>query len=412
LFVITLRREIECPFQFEVPVRVERDRVVPSAILVLPMLLAIGCSKPQAFAFPPPTVSVVQVRPERVSEPMEFAGQVQAVRRVEVRSAVAGVIVAQPIAEGAPVKAGQVLFQIDPTTYAAALRGAQARLAQAQAQLDNATRTVTRLRPLLAEHAVAQKDLDDAESAEAQARAATDDAKASVDRARKDLNDTNIKAEIAGRVGKANLVLGARVTGPAELLTTIDVLDPVRVTFRPSSQQVLAWRRDSAATRALSPGGKARVRILMPDSGVYREVGKLDFVAPVVDSATGTEEYRAEVPNPQRLLVPGQFVRVRLEGLMRDNAILIPQRAVVPSLGRQSVYILGPGDTVLSRDVHATAWVGQRWLIDSGLVSGDRVIVDGVQKVRPGATAKPVPLTTDSSAAHGAPAAPSAPAKP
>ena len=255
LFVITLRREIECPFQVEVPVRVERDRVVPSAILLLTMLLATGCGKPPAFAFPPPTVSVVQVRPERVSEPMEFAGQVQAVRRVEVRSAVAGVIVAQPIAEGAPVKAGQVLFQIDPTTYAAALRGAQARLAQAQAQLDNATRTVTRLRPLLAEHAVAQKDVDDAESAEAQARAATDDAKASVDRARKDLNDTNIKAEIAGRVGKANLVLGARVTGPADLLTTIDVLDPIRVTFRPSSQQVLAWRRDSAATRALSPGG-------------------------------------------------------------------------------------------------------------------------------------------------------------
>jgi membrane fusion protein (multidrug efflux system) len=372
----------------------------------------VGCHKPPAFAFPPPTVSVVQVQPERVAEPMEFAGQVEAVRRVEVRSAVAGVIVAQPIAEGAPVTAGQVLFQIDPTTYAAALRGAQARMAQAQAQFDNATRTVARLRPLLAEHAVAQKDLDDAESAEAQARAATDDAKASVDRARKDLNDTNIKAEIAGRVGKANLVLGARVTGPADLLTTIDVLDPVRVTFRPSTQQVLAWRRDPSATRALSPGGTARVRIILPDSAVYPESGKLDFVAPVVDSATGTEEYRAEVPNRQRLLVPGQFVRVHLEGLVRDNAILIPQRAVVQSLGRQSVYLLGTGDTVRSHDVRATAWVGQRWLIDSGLVAGDRVIVDGVQKVRPGAIAKPVPMATDSASAHGAPGAPPAPAKP
>lgn len=371
------------------------------AVLAVAAMLATGCHKAQPFAFPPPTVSVVQVTPERVAEPIEFAGQVQAVRRVEVRSPVAGVIVAQPISEGAQVSAGQVLFKIDPTTYAATLRGAEARLAQAQAQLDNATRTVTRLRPLLAEHAVAQKDLDDAESAEAQARAATDDAKASVDRARKDLNDTDVKAEIAGRVGKANLVLGARVTGPADLLTTIDVLDPVRVTFRPSTQQVLAWRRDAAATRVLLPGGSARVRIVLPDSTVYPEPGKLDFVAPVVDSATGTEEYRAEVPNHEHLLVPGQFVRVRLEGLMRDNAILIPQRAVVQSLGRQSVYVLGRGDTVQSHDVRATAWIGQRWLIDSGLVAGERVIVDGVQKVRPGAVAKPVPMAVDSAAPGG-----------
>ena len=380
----------------------EFRRTGTATVLAIAAMVVTGCHKAPPFAFPPPTVSVVQVAPERVAEPIEFAGQVQAVRRVEVRSPVAGVIVAQPISEGAQVTAGQVLFKIDPTTYAATLRGAQARLAQAQAQLDNATRTVTRLRPLLAEHAVAQKDLDDAESAEAQARAATDGAKASVDRARKDLNDTDVKAEIAGRVGKANLVLGARVTGPADLLTTIDVLDPVRVTFRPSTQQVLAWRRDPAATRALLPGGSARVRIVLPDSTVYPEAGKLDFVAPVVDSATGTEEYRAEVPNHQHLLVPGQFVRVRLEGLMRDNAILIPQRAVVQSLGRQSVYVLGRGDTVQSHDVRATAWIGQRWLIDSGLVAGDRVIVDGVQKVRAGAVAKPVPLAADSAAPGGA----------
>ena len=334
---------------------------------------------------------MMQVHPERVAETTEFAGEVEAVRRVEVRSPVAGVIVAQPIPEGGQVAAGDVLFRIDPTTYAAVLRGAEARLAEAQARLDNATRTLARLKPLLAEHAVAQKDVDDAMAEEAGARAAVDDAKASVDRARKDLNDATIKAEISGRVGKANLVLGARVTGPAELLTTIDVLDPVRVTFRPSTQQVLAWRRDPRATQALRAGGSARVEIVMPDGVVYPEAGKLDFVAPVVDSATGTQEFRAEVANRQRLLVPGQFVRVRLEGLVRDSALLVPQRAVVQSLGRQSVYVLGAGDTVHSRDVHATAWIGQRWLIDSGLVAGDRVIVDGVQKVRPGSVAKPAP---------------------
>lgn len=360
-----------------------------TALVLLASPLVVSCGKPPAFAPPPPAVTIVVATPERAAETVEFAGEVEAVRRVEVRSPVAGVIVAQPIAEGAQVTAGDVLFRIDPTAYDAAWRGATARLVQAQAHFDNTSRTLARLRPLLAEHAVAQRDVDDAEAADAQARAAVDDAKSSVDRARKDLNDATIKAEIAGRVGAAHLMLGARVTGPAELLTTIDVLDPVRVTFRPSMQQVLAWRRDPRATEALRAGGSARVHIVLPDGVAYPEAARIDYVAPVVDSATGTQEFRAEVPNGQHLLVPGQFVRVRLEGLVRDGAILIPQRAVIQSLGRQSVYVLGPGDTVRSRDVHANAWVGERWLIDSGLVAGDRVVVDGVQKVRPGGVAKP-----------------------
>jgi membrane fusion protein, multidrug efflux system len=363
--------------------------------VTLPMLVAlsavVSCGKPPAYAPPPPVVTVVAVAGERVAETAEFAGEVDAVRRVEVRSPVAGIIVGQPIAEGTQVAAGDVLFKIDPTAYDAAWRGAQARLEQAQARQDNASRTLARLRPLLAEHAVAQRDVDDAEAADAQGKAAVDDAKSSVDRARKDLNDATIKAEIAGRVGAAHLMLGARVTGPADLLTTIDVLDPVRITFRPSTQQVLAWRRDPRATEALRAGGSARIHIVLPDGIEYPEPARINYVAPVVDSATGTQEFRAEVANRQRLLVPGQFVRVRLEGLVRDSAILIPQRAVIQSLGRQSVYLLGAGDTVRSRDVHATAWVGERWLIDSGLVAGDRVIVDGIQKVRPGGLAKPAP---------------------
>jgi len=363
--------------------------------VTLPMLVVlsaiVSCGKPPAQAPPPPVVTVVAVAGERVAETAEFAGEVEAVRRVEVRSPVAGIIVGQPIAEGTQVAAGDVLFKIDPTAYDAAWRGAQARLEQAQAREDNASRTLARLRPLLAEHAVAQRDVDDAEAADAQGKAAVDDAKSSVDRARTDLNDATIKAEIAGRVGAARLMLGARVTGPADLLTTIDVLDPVRITFRPSTQQVLAWRRDPRATEALRAGGSARIHVVLPDGVEYPEPARINYVAPVVDSATGTQEFRAEVENRQRLLVPGQFVRVRLEGLVRDSAILIPQRAVIQSLGRQSVYLLAAGDTVRSRDVHATAWVGERWLIDSGLVAGDRVIVDGIQKVRPGGLAKPAP---------------------
>lgn len=366
-----------------------RYRSLALVVALFTVCLA-ACAKPAPQGAPPlPTVTVVTVQPERVAETEEFAGQIAPVRRVEVRSPVAGIIVGEPIDEGAQVAAGQVLFKIDRTAYDAAWRGAQARLVQAQSRLDNANRTLNRLKPLLAEHAVSQRDFDDAESAQAQARAAVDDAKASADRAQKDLTDTDIKAEIAGRVAKANFMRGARVTGPAELLTTIDVVDPVRVSFRPSTQQVLAWRRDARASKALQSGGAARVRIILPDGAEYSDVGKLDYVSAVLDSATGTEEFRAEVPNHKHLLVPGQFVRVRLDGLVRDSAILVPQRAVVQSLGRQSVYLITAGDTVRTRDVRATQWVGERWLVDSGLVAGDRVVTDGLQKIRPGGKARP-----------------------
>jgi len=379
-------------------VRLLSERLKTSVVLAAAALVAAACGgkPPQQFP-PPPTVQIVVANPETVSEPMEFAGEVEPLREVEVRSPVSGVITAEPIDEGAEVAAGTVLFQIDTTNYAAAVHSAEARLTQAQARLDNDNRTVARLKPLLGEHAVAQKDVDDAVAMQDVDRAGVDDARAALVRARKDFNDASVKAEIAGRVGRANLMLGARVTGPGDLLTTIDVLDPVRVTFRPSTRDVLAWRRDARASRALVPGGSAKVSVLLPDGSSYPEPGKLDYIAPVIDSATGTQEFRAVVANPHRILVPGQFVRVRLEGLVRDSAILIPQRAVAQSLGRQTVFVVGAGDTVRAVDVRATAWIGERWLIDSGLVAGDRVIVDGIQKVRPGGVAKPVPLAADSS---------------
>lgn len=342
---------------------------------------------------PPPGVGVVEVQPERVEELIEFSGQVEAVRRIEVRSPVAGVIVAQPIREGAEVRAGDVLFQIDPTTYDAAWRSARARLTDAEARHRNAQRTLGRLRPLLAENAVAQRDVDDAEAAEAMAGAAVEEARGALDRARKDLDDATIKAEIGGRVGRANLLLGARVTGPTELLTTIDQLDPLHVTFRPPASQLLQWRRNPATAAALRPGGRARVRVVLADAREHPVAGRLDYVDPVVEAETGTQTLRARVANPGRLLLPGQFVRVRLQGLERDSAIVVPQRAVQQSLGKQYVYLLAAGDTVVSRDVEATAWVGDKWIIERGLSAGDRVIVDGFQKVRPGMVAAPLAQT-------------------
>ncbi len=323
-------------------------------------------------------MAVVTVEPKPIPESFELVGQVEASRRVEVRARVEGVILERPFVEGSVVKPGDVLYRLDRVRYEAAYEGALARY-------DNAKRTLARLEPLVTRHAVAQQDVDNA-------HAELDAAKSALDQAKKDLDDTVVRAEIGGRVGRTRLELGGRVTGSADLLTTIDQLDPAYVTFRPSSQQLLSWR-ENARTRALiEPGGSMAVHVLMPDGSALPRAGHVTFVAPSLDSATGTQEFRAQFENGDRILVPGQFVRVRLTGFVRPNAIAVPQRAVQQGLGRQFVYVLGVGDTVTARDVHPGPWSGDLWIIDDGLKPGDRVVVDGLQKIAPGRPVKPVPL--------------------
>jgi len=346
-------------------------------------VIAAGCGKStppgaQAFTMPPTPVGVVTVAPARVAEAYEFAGQVQPFRRVEVRSRVDGIVVDRPFIEGSVVQKGQVLYRLDTVRYEAAYRTTLARY-------NNAKRTLARLEPLLPQHAVAQQDVDNA-------RSELELSQAQLDEAKKDLDDTVIRAEIAGLVGRARLDLGARVTGPADLLTTIDELNPVYVTFHPSSQQLLAWQQDPHARQLLQPGASGpAIRVVLPDGTVLPRTGQLDFMAPSLDSASGTQEFRARFENPDHRLLPGQFVRVRLEGFARPSALAVPQRAVQQGLGRQFVYLVGPGDSVVARDVKPGPWSGNLWLIDSGLVAGDRVIVDGVQKVAPGRVVKPTP---------------------
>lgn len=375
-------------------------RSLPS--LLVAMLVLSACQQETPPPPPPPEVSIVTVTPRPVADEVELAGEVQAFRTVQVRAQLSGVIVDRPFREGAEVSAGTVLYRIDPTTYDADWRSARARAAEAEAQLSNAETNAQRLRPLLADNAVARQDVDNAESAVQQARAAVDDAHAAVDRARKLLDETVVRAEIAGRVGRAELDEGTRVTGPADVLTTIDVLDPIYVSFRPSAQQQLGWRRDPETRRAMAPGGSARVEVSFSDGSTFPTMGRIGFVDPVVDPQTGTQEYRAQFDNPDHILLPGQFVRVRLVGLVRDSALVVPQRAVLQQLGRQSVYVVGKGDTIAAREVKAAGWTGDGWLIQSGLEPGERVVVDGVQKIGPGSVVRPTALV-DSAAREGAP---------
>jgi membrane fusion protein, multidrug efflux system len=340
----------------------------------------------QGAAQPPPQVGIVSVAPATIAEPYELGAQVQPYRRVEVRSRVEGIVIDRPFDEGSVVTKGQVLYKLDQVKYEAAYRSAVARL-------DNAKRTVARLEPLVPKHAVAQQDVDNA-------RSELESAQAVVDAAKKDLDDCVIRAEINGQVGRARLQLGARVTGPADLLTTIDELDPVYVTFHPSSQQLAAWESDPRAGALIRPGSGLSVRVILPDGALLPRAGKLDFVAPSLDSASGTEEFRAKFANGDRRLLPGQFVRVRLEGFMHSSALAIPQRAVMQGMGRQYVYVVGPGDSVAARDVVTGSWNGSLWIIDKGLSAGDRVIVDGTQKVAPGRVVKPVPVVDSSATAR------------
>jgi membrane fusion protein (multidrug efflux system) len=353
-------------------------RTVASVVL---LVLAAACKReaPKAFAPPPAQVGIVKVAPTSIAEPYEFVGQVEPFRRVEVRSRLEGIIVSRPFTEGSVVKKGQSLYKLDEVKYQAAYRNALARR-------DNARRTLARLEPLVAKHAVAQQDVDNAKSD-------LESAQAMLDAARKDLDDTVIRAEVSGQIGRAKLELGALVAGSGDLLTTIDELDPVYVSFHPSSQQLLSWQQDAQARRLLQPGNTSlAVRVVLPDSSLLPRTGHIDFMSPSLDSASGTQEFRAKFANFDRRLLPGQFVRVRLEGFRRVGALAVPQRAVLQGLGRQYVYVVGAGDTVTARDVKPGPWSGNLWIIESGLKAGDRVVVDGVQKVAPGRVVKPTPV--------------------
>lgn len=343
-------------------------------------MAAAACSKSNATppAPPPPEVGVVTVAPRTLPLHYEFVGEVQPIKRVEVRARVDGVIESRPFTEGSLVKEGQVLYRLERVRYDAAFRSASARLA-------NARRIQARLEPLLAQNAVAQQDVDNARTEVEAAEAVYEDAG-------KNREDAVVRAEIGGRVGRTRLEVGARVTGPADLLTTVEQVDPVYVSFHPSSQDQQQWRQDPASRKLVQPGSPLVVRVVLPDGSELPREGKLDYVSPSVDPATGTQELRASFANDDLALVSGQFVRVRLQGFERDSALAVPRRAVQQSLDQQFVLVVGKGDTVQARDIDAGTWSGDWWIVEKGLEPGDRIVVDGVQKAAPGSPVRPVAL--------------------
>jgi len=363
-------------------------------LLAMLAVAAAACSQSDATPTTPPPaeVGVMTVEPRTLPLSYEFVGEVQPIKRVDVRARVDGVIEARPFTEGSVVKPGQVLYRLERVRYDAAYRSAAARLANAQ-------RTLARLEPLLERNAVAQQDVDNTRTEVESAQAAYDDAQ-------KSRADAVVRAEIGGRVGRTQLEVGARVTGPADLLTTIEQLDPVYVSFHPSIQDQQQWARNPRSRELIQPGSRLVVRVVLPDGSELPRKGKLDYVSPSVDPATGTQELRASFGNDDGALVPGQFVRVRLQGFERDSALAVPRRAVQQSLDQQFLLIVGKGDTVAARDIETGTWSGDWWIVERGLKAGERVVVEGVQKAAPGQPVRPVAVAdsavTDSAVADTA----------
>jgi membrane fusion protein (multidrug efflux system) len=342
---------------------------------------------------PPPQVSVVTVAPKDIPVTWQFVGRTQGFRDVQVRARVTGILLKRAYTEGGFVKKGTLLFQIDPAQFKAMLDQQQGVVAQAEATLANANRNVARLKPLFNAHAVSRKDLDDALSAQAVAKANLESARAQLQQAQLNLDYTRVVAPISGLTGKANQSEGSLVTAEqTSPLTTISQTDPIYVYFSFADNDYLNIRNEVAAKQmAFPPDGNFDVTLELGDGSTYAAHGRIDFRDYRIDPNTGTIQARAEFPNPDGQLVPNQFVRVIVNGAQYPHAIAVPQRAVLQGQGGQFVYVVDKDGKAERRPVKAGTWIGTDWMINDGLAAGDRVIVDGVQKVRPGAAVSIAP---------------------
>ncbi|WP_446654758.1 efflux RND transporter periplasmic adaptor subunit [Blastomonas sp.] len=355
-----------------------------------------GCSagdEDQDRQRPTPEVGFVVASASSVPVAVELAGRVAAFEMSEVRPQVTGLIRRRFFTEGAYVRAGQTLYGIDQRLYRAATAEASANLNSAIANAEATRIRAERLKPLAEAQAVAMQDYTDALAAARQAAAAVQQGRAQVQTANVNLQFTRVPAPISGRIGRSLFTVGALVTGnQAEPLAVIQGVDPVFVDIQQSSADLLALRR-SLAQGGAAPAS-AEVSLILEDGSEYGPRGTVQFSEVMVNAATGTVTLRARFANPQGLLLPGMFVRARFDQAINTRAILVPQTAVTHNArGEASVFVVGTGNTAAERKVRAERAVGNDWVVTSGLRPGDKVIVQGLAKIRPGAPIRPVPAS-------------------
>lgn len=386
-----------------------RQRVLQRSAILSAFFFLAACSEEQeqAAAPPPPTVEVLEVQSQPVENIVELPGRVQAVAIAEVRARVNGIIQERLYEEGSDVEAGQPLFRIDPQEMQAALNSAQAALEGAEATAANTARDVRRYEELVERGAIAQQDYDTAVARLRTAQAEVSQARAAVETAELNLGYTRVESPIDGVAGRAEVTIGALVSAAnGTLLTRVEQFDPVYVNFSQASSDLLAIRAQFASGQLTLPeDGRVPVEIILENGQPYPHSGYVDFYAMSIDRSTGTVAIRAQVPNPDRLLLPGQFVRARVTAGTRAESIVIPQRAVMMNQRGASVMIVGEDNVVGTREVTLGSMRGSDWIVREGLESGDRVIVEGGQNAQSGAPVKPVPFEQSEDSAQGSPAA-------
>lgn len=351
---------------------------------------------------PPAQVGVVTVTPKTVPVSFEYTGRTAGFRDVEVRARVTGILLKRHYREGGAVQAGQLLFEIDPAPFRAVLDKAEAELARAEAELARTQLDAARLQPLHEAKAVSRKEFDDAVASERIARAEVQSARALVAEARLDLGYTRVLAPISGVSGRALKSEGSLVSAQeATLLTTLSQVEPMYALFGVADGDLLKMEQEAASGRLVLPSdGLFTARVKLADGRLHAREGRVNFSDNRIDAATGTVEGRAQFPNPDASLRPGQFVRVVLTGATRPDAILLPQRAVMEGPAGKFVYVVNGEGKAEARPVEVGDWLGDDWVINTGLAAGERVIVDGALKVISGA-----PVQIDEQAGEaGAPA--------
>lgn len=363
-------------------------RVTLLSSLIISAALLSGCdnSGSQQAHAPMPQVTVHTVNNAPLSITTELPGRTSAFRVAEVRPQVSGIILKRNFVEGSDVEAGQSLYQIDPATYQAAYDSTKGDQTKAEAAAVIAHLTVKRYVPLLGTKYISQQDYDQAVATARQADADVMAAKAAVETARINLAYTKVTSPITGRIGKSSVTEGALVTnGQSDAMATVQQLDPIYVDVTQSSSDFMRLKQES-----LQQGGDAKsVQLLMENGQAYALKGSLQFTDVTVDESTGSITLRAIFPNPQHVLLPGMFVRARIDEGVNPNAMLVPQQGVTRTpRGDATVLLVNDKNQVETRSVVAAQAIGDQWLITSGLKAGDKVIVSGLQKVRPGATVK------------------------
>jgi membrane fusion protein (multidrug efflux system) len=364
--------------------------VAGAAALALATAWLAGCNArgdaPTKQAPPPAEVTVLRAQARAVTLTEEYVGQAEAVETVEIRSRVQGLLERQAFRDGAPVRRGELLFQIDRQPFEAALEQARANLAQAEASAANSAQNLARVSRLISDNAVSQQDLDTAVARDRADRASVEAAQAALHEAALNLGYAQITAPRDGIVSKALVKPGTLVTVAQTLLTTLYSSNPIYVNFALGERRMLELTRRAGGKSA----GEDAFRLRLVDGSDYPHEGRLNFVDAAVDPKNDTLQVRIVVDNPEGLLRPGQYVRVLVPSAPRPDAILIPQKAVQELQGLKTVFVIDAANKASARQITATQRLGTDWVLDGGLQAGEVVVVDGLQKVTPGATVKPV----------------------